>query len=123
MTPEQLGHAPARGWDDVLPVVLGPAPCHGCGLPLVWDGKGWWQRNGLPHGCVRFPCMSAAEWDTWMRANAVPSLRSSRAPGPCADFSPAFAATMRAIYRCNGTPGRQGRGPDRGPRKNGRQAA
>ena len=97
-------------------IVLGPVPCHECSLPLAWDGASWRERDGGAHGCSRVLCMTPAEWAAWDSANRLvqPQIRSGR---PCVDCNATFAATMRAIWRCNGTPGRQGRGPDKGPRR------
>ncbi len=34
-------------------VVLGPCPCSECGVPLVWNGLRWRERDGAAHGCAR----------------------------------------------------------------------
>ena len=96
---------------EVVNVILGPVPCHDCGVPIVWNGESW-----LQHPCARVLCMTPDEWTAWSAANALvqPQIRAGR---PCTDCTPLFAATMRAIWRCSGTPGRQVRGPDKAPRR------
>jgi len=88
-----------------VPAVLGPAPCHACRTPLVWTPRGWLERDGAAHRCARVLCMTDAEWAAWDAANRMLTGRR-KAGRPCLDCPLPFAETMRAVYRCNGTPGR-----------------
>jgi hypothetical protein len=78
--------------------ILGPAPCIDCGSPLLWDGHRWSMAGQRGHLCTR------AEWRAF-NARLHPDSHSW-AGSPCVDCTPAFAAMQRAIYRCNGEPGR-----------------
>ena len=33
------------------PRLLGPCPCHDCGLPLWWTGFAWQETSGYRHQC------------------------------------------------------------------------
>jgi hypothetical protein len=87
--------------------ILGPAPCIDCGSPLLWDGHRWSMAGQRGHLCTRALCMTPDEWSEWRAFNARLHPDShSWAGSPCVDCTPAFAAMQRAIYRCNGEPGR-----------------
>lgn len=60
-------------------------------------------------------CMSPEEFELWSAANASITATGSRVGRPCADCPVAYAADMRLIGRCNGTPGHEADGMDETP--------
>ncbi len=50
-------------------------------------------------------CMDAEELASWHDQNARITTTHGRASGPCTDCTLGYAAEMRAVGRCNGTPG------------------
>ena len=48
-------------------------------------------------------CMDDAEWELWRRASDAALIH--RIVSPCVECLPDFAAEMRVIGRCDGTPG------------------
>ncbi len=50
-------------------------------------------------------CMDASEWLDWQRLNPVLTRQADRAERPCADCPTGYAFGMRALGKCNGTPG------------------
>jgi hypothetical protein len=50
-------------------------------------------------------CMDPDEWAEWRRTNPIGLTATSAVARPCADCLLGFAADMRALGRCNGTPG------------------
>ena len=50
-------------------------------------------------------CMEGDELVGWMNAEAKARRRGNRASYPCTDCTASFAVEMRAVGRCNGTPG------------------
>lgn len=50
-------------------------------------------------------CMDADEWGDWRAANPFTGRMAEQVARPCEDCLLGFAADMRAIGRCNGTPG------------------
>ena len=90
-----------------MSVILGPAPCIDCGSPLLWDGRRWSMAGQRGHLCTRALCMTPDEWAEWKALNGhLHPASHSWAGSPCVDCTPAFAEAQKALYRCNGTPGR-----------------
>ncbi len=50
-------------------------------------------------------CMADDEYAGWAKMNARITGHSQRAKRPCADCTLGYASEMRAVGRCNGTPG------------------
>jgi hypothetical protein len=50
-------------------------------------------------------CLDAGEWALWRRTNNTAWGHMGMVARPCADCPIGFAADMRAVGRCNGTPG------------------
>lgn len=48
-------------------------------------------------------CMEPDEWEAWQVSNRRIAV-SGRAPRPCSDCPLGFAAEMRSVGRCNGSP-------------------
>jgi hypothetical protein len=56
-------------------------------------------------GAWRADCMTDEEWTEWVAMNPVALSDGQVADRPCTDCPLGFAAEMRALGRCNGTPG------------------
>jgi hypothetical protein len=52
----------------------------------------------------RAACMTPKEWAAWQDTNRRISNHTDQAPRPCSDCTLGFAADMRAVDRCNGSP-------------------
>lgn len=52
----------------------------------------------------RAACMTRDEWTAWQDANRRLTNQRAQAPRPCSDCTLGFAADMRAVGRCNGSP-------------------
>jgi hypothetical protein len=52
-------------------------------------------------------CMEPEDWADWQAMNPRISEAGGFAPRPCTDCPIAFADEMRAVGKCNGTPGQQ----------------
>lgn len=50
-------------------------------------------------------CMSDDDYAGWLTHNGRITNKGERAPRPCSDCSVEYAAEMRAVDRCNGSPG------------------
>lgn len=63
------------------------------------------ELEAVAAGAWRAACMDDDEWAHWVSTNPTSMQESELAPRPCTDCPLGFAAEMRALGRCNGTPG------------------
>ena len=101
---------------------LGYVPCATPGCMVLVPAIG---HSGTCRACLnagRPGCMSIVEYEAWRTADRA---TSARVYSPCVDCTLAFARSMRLEGRCDGEPGRVGRGtgPARYATEEERQAA
>ena len=53
-------------------------------------------------------CVTDPEWELWRAFEEAVPWPSQRSNSPCRDCPATFAAEMRAVHRCDGSPGMTG---------------